>query len=772
MRSTRSTGSKGPTSTLRFAAALLALLCAVPMGVALETGVAGAETPPPPSGATGGAAAGYLHPLTPARVLDTREGVGSSGMVGPGGSIELQVAGRGGVPANAGAVVLNVTVTQPTESGFVTVHPTGTERPTASNLNFVPGQTVPNLVVAKLGVDGKVTIFNSHGSSHFVADVMGWYDDIFASFPSLPQGGSRQQGIEPVRLLDTREQGLPIGPGQDIEVRVAGTHGIPADATAVALNVTVTGPTSTGFLTVYPSGSPQPNASNLNFVAGQTVPNMVIAKVGTNGFVRIFNSHGSSHVVVDATAYFEPVEEMLSGGELNAVQPARVLDTREGLGAPQRKVGHGETISIQVTGAGGVPTTNVDSVVLNVTVTDPSSYGFVTVFPAGTDRPSSSNLNFMPGLTVPNLVIAKVGSDGRVNLYNSEGTTHLIADVTGWFNDEAVAAGPPGTASQSTMSAAGATPALDVIEASSNNPDFAADQAAFWANHDPLDAAAAADPEPLLERTSDGEPVNGNLTEHANEKTKYQIWSQGYSYPNYNKAIGRLVFYVPAEQRWSNCTATMVARNLAITAAHCVVDAKGWSTNLAFFGGLQGDTAYGGIYTNVVDTIVPSVGQTPAYLTTTYSYAADYAFVQFGPTNGQYPGDIVGSFGMQVNPRLNWLLSYGYPSEGSYFGKYCTSPKTQMNAGCYLYQTWGRYGGYQQYAQNWYEIGWGSDMTGGSSGGPVFAFDGQQYRIVSVNSNGQSEFVESSGARGWVLNMWGPYFNQTLLTIFNSYAVR
>ncbi|MCB0916845.1 MAG: hypothetical protein KDC23_14290, partial [Actinobacteria bacterium] len=206
-----------------------------------------------------------------------------------------------------------------------------------------------------------------------------WYDDIFSSFPSLPEGGSRQQGIAPVRLLDTREGAGSVGPGKTIDLQVAGVKGIPANATAVALNVTVTGPTSPGYLTVFPAGSGRPDASNLNFQTGQTVPNMVIAKVGAGGKVSIFNSHGSSHVIVDATAYFEPVESPLGGGELNATEPARVLDTREGVGARTGKVGAGETVTVKVTGEGGVPTMNVDSVVLNVTATDPTSLGYVTV---------------------------------------------------------------------------------------------------------------------------------------------------------------------------------------------------------------------------------------------------------------------------------------------------------------------------------------------------------------------------------------------------------
>ena len=88
----------------------------------------------------------------------------------------MRVTGLGGVPATGvGAVVLNVTVTQPSAASFVTVYPTGTKRPLASNLNMVPGQVTPNLVIAKVGAGGKVSLFNNAGTTHLVADVMGWF---------------------------------------------------------------------------------------------------------------------------------------------------------------------------------------------------------------------------------------------------------------------------------------------------------------------------------------------------------------------------------------------------------------------------------------------------------------------------------------------------------------------------------------------------------------------------------------------------------------------
>jgi hypothetical protein len=257
---------------------------------------------------------GGFTPVTPARILDTRIGHGApAAKVGPGQSIDVQVTGTAGVPlTGAGAVALNVTVTQPTAGGFLTVYPTGEARPLASNANFVAGQTLANAVVVKLGAGGKVTIFNSSGTSHLVADVAGWY-------ATGRDTGSPFTPVAPVRLFDSRAT-RAVGPGGTDTVRVA--DGRPT-ATAVALNVTATEPSTGGFLTVYPSGTARPLASNLNVAAGQTRANFVAVKVA-NGAVDIYNSNGSTHVVVDLMGYWS----LESESRLTGITPTRILDTR------------------------------------------------------------------------------------------------------------------------------------------------------------------------------------------------------------------------------------------------------------------------------------------------------------------------------------------------------------------------------------------------------------------------------------------------------------
>lgn len=144
--------------------------------VAVTLGLAGVGTVHLVSAADSDGAESVFVPLTPARILDTRVGVGGvTGPIASGSSFEMQVAGQGGVPANATGVVMNVTATETTAAGYITVWPAGETQPIASNLNVNPGQDVPNLVTMKLGAAGRLSVFNFGGPLQIVADVAGYY---------------------------------------------------------------------------------------------------------------------------------------------------------------------------------------------------------------------------------------------------------------------------------------------------------------------------------------------------------------------------------------------------------------------------------------------------------------------------------------------------------------------------------------------------------------------------------------------------------------------
>ncbi|NUR01257.1 MAG: hypothetical protein HOY79_33445 [Streptomyces sp.] len=251
-----------------------------------------------------GRAGSGFKPVSPERVLDTRSGLGTSsaGAIAAHGTLSLDLSGR--VPADTTAVVLNLTVTRPTEHGYLTAYPDAGAMPGVSNLNFTAGETVANLAVVPV-TDGKVDFYNgSGGTVQVVADLEGYFGSAAA--------GANQSYVpeRPARLIDTRSDFGATGPvpaygsisfyplwHQDCSA------GCPRLAGAV-LNVTATQPQKNGFLTVYPNEQAVPNASNLNFTAGMTVPNLVsVADPGL--MIGVYHhSSGSVQVIVDDEGYY------------------------------------------------------------------------------------------------------------------------------------------------------------------------------------------------------------------------------------------------------------------------------------------------------------------------------------------------------------------------------------------------------------------------------------------------------------------------------------
>jgi outer membrane protein assembly factor BamB len=364
---------------------------------------------------------GTFFPLAPARILDTRT---THSPVGPNSTINVQAVGQGGVPAiGVSAVVVNLTATQPTAVSYLTAYPTGSTPPVASNLNFGPGQTIPNLVVVKLGNGGRFSIYNAQGYTHVLADVVGWYSD------GSGEPGGRYTPLSPARILDTRTTQTPVGPGSTIDVSATDQGGVPvAGVTAVVVNLTATDSTAGSYLTAYPTGALLPVASNLNFGPGQTIPNLVVVKLGSDGKFSLYNAQGFTHVVVDIVGYF--YDSSISVGDpLTALPATRILDTR----TSDTAVGPGKSIDVQGSGVGGVPSSGVSAVVVNLTATEPTAGSYLTAFPTGGVVPLTSNLNFGPGQTIANLVVVKLGPEGKFSIYNAQGFTHVVADVVGWL---------------------------------------------------------------------------------------------------------------------------------------------------------------------------------------------------------------------------------------------------------------------------------------------------------------------------------------------------
>ncbi len=365
-----------------------------------------------------------LVPLTPSRVLDTRSGVGveAAGRVGPGATVDLSVLGVGGVPESGVAgVVFNLTATRASARTFVNAWPAGEVEPTTSVLNVGAGEVFANLVVARVGVGGRVSLSNAFGEVHLLADVVGW----------IPVG-SDLETLTPERLLDTRtgvgtSGAGAVGAAGRVDLVVLGRGGVPASGVdSVVVNVTATRASQRSFVTVWPTGLERPTASVLNMVDAAPVPNLVVAKVGEGGKVSLFNRAGSAHLIVDVVGY------TVAGSDVVALAPQRLLDTRSGVGVEAGRVGREGFIDVTVVGVAGVPARGATAVIMNVTAASPSQRSFVTTWPSGLPQPVASSLNMLAGENVANLVVAPIGAGGKVRLFNAKGSTALVADVVGY----------------------------------------------------------------------------------------------------------------------------------------------------------------------------------------------------------------------------------------------------------------------------------------------------------------------------------------------------
>ncbi len=235
------------------------------------------------------AANGFI-PVTPARLIDTRSGP----KPGVGQIVTFKVAGVAGVPGDAPSVVLNLTLDQPSAAGWAAVYAAGAPVPATSNVNVGPGETRPNVVFAPVGANGEVSVYLDT-SAHVIADVFGYY--------STASNAELFKPVKPKRIIDTRPAGVRVAADGTLDVKVTDIAGVPSTATAVVLNVTATDAQGSGYLTVYPFDVGLPPSSNVNFVAGQSIPNVVVSGVSPDGRVKIFAS-AETHVIVDVAGWF------------------------------------------------------------------------------------------------------------------------------------------------------------------------------------------------------------------------------------------------------------------------------------------------------------------------------------------------------------------------------------------------------------------------------------------------------------------------------------
>lgn len=223
--------------------------------------------------------------VTPARLIDTRL---TGQRLAAGATVEVQVAGRGGVPSDAVTATVNLAAVDPGVGGFLTAYPCGTQRPIVSNLNVVAGVTRANLVNVVLG-GGKVCVY-SQVPTDVLLDVSGSHG---------AGAGLRFQPIDPSRVYDSRLSGGRLIAGQSRWVFVGGEIGVPSAVAAAQVNLTTVDGAAPGFLTVYANGF-LPAVSNVNFPRSSIVPNAATVALAAQGSLLAY-VNADTHLLIDVT---------------------------------------------------------------------------------------------------------------------------------------------------------------------------------------------------------------------------------------------------------------------------------------------------------------------------------------------------------------------------------------------------------------------------------------------------------------------------------------
>jgi PKD repeat protein len=373
--------------------------------------------------------------IAPVRFLDSRNGIGLGGTFKPNVPRTLSIAGANGIPGDAVAITGNLTVTDQTRSGYLSITPDAVANPETSALNFPLGDTRANGVTVPLNSGGDLSIVYKNGlttgSTHVLLDVTGYF--------RVSTGGSTYHAVAPVRVLDSRSgKGLSgtFKPSVPRQLTVGGTPGIPANAVAITANLTVTDQTRRGFLSITPIANANPNTSSLNFPLGDIRANGVtVPLTGSPGTLWIVYKNGlttgSTHVLLDVTGYFTAGT---GGATFVPVTPARILDTRSGNGlAGTFKAAVPRTW--QAWTRGGIAT-NADAVVGNVTVVGQTRRGYVAITPTPVVTPNTSTINFPVGdIRANNLTVQLSGTGSMSGVYNTGagGSTHVLFDVFGYY---------------------------------------------------------------------------------------------------------------------------------------------------------------------------------------------------------------------------------------------------------------------------------------------------------------------------------------------------
>lgn len=361
--------------------------------------------------------------VTPCRLVDTRQ-TGEPLQAGVPQTFPIPQLGGCGIPENAAAYALNVTVVPHGYLGYLTIWPTGQDQPVVSTMNSPDGRTKANAAIVAGGYQGMVSLYASN-TTDVILDINGYFE------PTQP-GTLEFYALAPCRVVDTRGPNGQLGgphlsPGErDFLVLQAANCHIPNSAVAYSLNFTAIpyNGLSLGYLTAWPQGDPQPGVSTLNNPKATVVANAAIIPAGSNGGISVY-VNGSTNLAIDINGYFAAPGS--GGAQFYPSAPCRVLDTR-GVGNGQPFSGE---LTVNVVTSPCAPPSASKAFVFNATVVPSSNFSYLTLWPDGQAQPGVSTLNAIDGFTASNMAIVP-NQDGKTDAW-AQGMTQLILDISGYF---------------------------------------------------------------------------------------------------------------------------------------------------------------------------------------------------------------------------------------------------------------------------------------------------------------------------------------------------
>ena len=324
-------------------------------------------------------------PITPCRVVDTREAAGPFGGLTIAGQTSRDFALPNStdctIPASAAAYSLNAAVVPPGPLGYVTVWPTGDTQPTVSTLNSLDGRIKSNAAIVPAGVNGAISVFASD-TTDVVLDINGY-------FIGSSSSGLDFYPVTPCRVADTRKANgafgspsLMAGFARYFPITQSACN-IPSTAQAYSLNFTAVPSGPLGYLTAWPAAQARPVVSTLNDVSGVVTANAAIVPAGSNGDISVYVTNNTD-LVIDVNGYFAPPG--VGGLSLYTLTPCRVLDSREPSGSLPFE---GET-TLSVTGSTCAPPAIAQAFVFNATAVPPAPLGYLTLWADGGTQPTVS----------------------------------------------------------------------------------------------------------------------------------------------------------------------------------------------------------------------------------------------------------------------------------------------------------------------------------------------------------------------------------------------